>query len=46
MHYDELARDSRFVRQTNLMATVLSQLPDDVDKLVEAFEKLAPSSWS
>ena len=39
---DELARDSRFIRQTNLMATILSKLPDDVDKVVEAFEALDP----
>ena len=40
--HEELARDSRFIRQTNLASTVLSTLPDDVDAVVEAFEKLAP----
>ena len=39
---DELARDSRFQRQDNRTATVLSQLPDDVDKVVEVFEMLTP----
>ena len=39
---DELARDSRFVRQSNAMATVLSQLPDDVEQVVQAFEALDP----
>ena len=42
IHFDELARDSRFVRQANVMATVLSTLPDDVDKVVEAFSALDP----
>jgi uncharacterized ferritin-like protein (DUF455 family) len=37
--HSELARDSRFVRQNNAIATVLSTLPDDVDAVVEAFEK-------
>ncbi len=40
--HEELARDSRFIRQTNLASTVLSTLPDDVDAVVDAFEKLAP----
>jgi uncharacterized ferritin-like protein (DUF455 family) len=40
--HHELARDRRFVRQDNVAATVLSQLPDDVDKVVEVFERLAP----
>jgi uncharacterized ferritin-like protein (DUF455 family) len=38
----ELARDSRFVRQNNAQANVLSTLPDDVDTVVDAFEKFAP----
>jgi uncharacterized ferritin-like protein (DUF455 family) len=42
IHHSELARDSRFVRQDNVAATVLASLPDDVDKVVEVFEKLAP----
>jgi uncharacterized ferritin-like protein (DUF455 family) len=42
IHHSELARDSRFVRQDNAAATVLSQLPDDVDAVVDVFEKLAP----
>ena len=29
--HQELARDSRFVRQDNAQATVLAGLPDDVD---------------
>jgi hypothetical protein len=40
--HHELARDSRFVRQDNVAVTILSQLPDDVAKVVEVFEKLAP----
>jgi uncharacterized ferritin-like protein (DUF455 family) len=36
--HEELARDGRFVRQSNAVATVLATLPDDVDKVVEAFE--------
>jgi uncharacterized ferritin-like protein (DUF455 family) len=42
IHHSELARDSRFVRQDNAQATVLSTLPDDVDAVVEVFEKFAP----
>ena len=38
--HHELARDSRFVRQDNVAATVLSTLPDDVDKVVEMFDRL------
>jgi uncharacterized ferritin-like protein (DUF455 family) len=41
-HY-ELARDSRFVRQDNAQATVLSTMPDDVDAVVEVFSKFAPA---
>lgn len=40
--HEELARDSRFIRQDNNVTTVLSTLPDEVDKVVEVFEKLAP----
>ena len=32
--HDELARDKRFIRQANVAADILSQLPDDVDKVV------------
>lgn len=39
---DELARDSRFVRQSNALSTLLSQLPDDVDTVVEMLEKFTP----
>ncbi len=35
----ELARDSRFVRQDNASVTMLASLPDDVDAIVEAFER-------
>jgi len=38
----QLARDNRFVRQDNAQATVLAQLPDDVDAVVEVFSKFAP----
>src|SRR5262245_6799758 len=40
--HSELARDSRFVRQDNQQATVLSQMPDDVDTVVRVFEQFAP----
>ncbi len=40
--HHELARDSRFIRQDNIAATVLSTLPDDVDKVVEMFDRLTP----
>jgi uncharacterized ferritin-like protein (DUF455 family) len=40
--HSELARDSRFIRQDNIAATVLSQLPDNVDTVVDVFDKLAP----
>jgi uncharacterized ferritin-like protein (DUF455 family) len=39
---DELARDSRFIRQDNVAATMLSTLHDDVDAVVAAFERLDP----
>ncbi len=38
----ELARDSRFVRQENALATALSTLPDDVDTIVQVFESFDP----
>ena len=40
--HEELARDSRFVRQDNAQATVLSTLPDDVEAVVDVFEKFGP----
>jgi uncharacterized ferritin-like protein (DUF455 family) len=40
--HSELARDRRFVRQDNAISTVLSQLPDDVNVVVEVFDKFAP----
>ncbi|HXZ86250.1 MAG TPA: DUF455 family protein [Myxococcota bacterium] len=40
--HHELARDSRFIRQDNVAATILSSLPDDVDKVVEMFDRLTP----
>jgi uncharacterized ferritin-like protein (DUF455 family) len=42
IHHDELARDSRFIRQENVAGRVLAKLPDDVDTIVETFEKLEP----
>jgi uncharacterized ferritin-like protein (DUF455 family) len=42
IHHSELARDSRFIRQDNITATVLSTLPDEVDAVVEVFDRLAP----
>ncbi len=41
IHHDELARDSRFVRQDNAQSTVLATLPDDVDTIVNAFEQFS-----
>jgi uncharacterized ferritin-like protein (DUF455 family) len=43
IHHSELARDSRFVRQDNAQATVLASLPDDVDAVVQVFERFAPA---
>jgi len=42
IQHEELARDSRFIRQPNVMVTVLASLPDDVDATVEAFDQMAP----
>ena len=42
IQHHELARDSRFVRQDNAQATVLSSLPDDVDAVVKVFEQFSP----
>ncbi len=39
---NELARDSRFVRQENVLATALATLPDDVDTIVKTFESFDP----
>lgn len=41
LHHEELARDSRFIRQDNAQSTVLSTLPDDVDTIVNAFEQFS-----
>lgn len=42
IHHQELARDSRFVRQDNTLSTAISDLPDDVDTVVEVFEAFDP----
>jgi uncharacterized ferritin-like protein (DUF455 family) len=42
IEHEELARDSRFIRQDTALSTVLSTMPDDVDVVVETFEKFAP----
>ncbi|MFZ5915067.1 MAG: DUF455 family protein [Pseudomonadota bacterium] len=42
IHFDELARDSRFIRQDSAANNLVSMLPDDVDKVVEVFEKFDP----
>ena len=39
--HEELARDSRFVRQDNAQATLLAGLPDDVDTVVNLFEQFS-----
>jgi uncharacterized ferritin-like protein (DUF455 family) len=41
IEHEELARDSRFVRQDNAQATVLATLPDDVDAVVTVFEQFS-----
>jgi uncharacterized ferritin-like protein (DUF455 family) len=41
MSHDELARDSRFLRQ-NALFDLMASLSDDVDKVVQAFDALAP----
>jgi len=40
--HEELARDSRFIRQQNLAADLLAKVPDDVDAVVDLFEKITP----
>jgi len=42
LHHEELARDSRFIRQDNAQSTVLATMPDDVDTIVNAFEQFTP----
>lgn len=42
IQHEELARDSRFVRQQNVLVTILATLPDDVDKVVEALDPFSP----
>lgn len=41
IQHEELARDSRFLRQ-NALLDVMANLPDDVDTVVDAFDRLAP----
>lgn len=41
IQHEELARDSRFVRQDNAQSTVLATLPDDVDTIVNAFSQFS-----
>ena len=42
IEHDELARDSRFVRQDNAQSTALASMPDDVDTVVNIFEQFTP----
>jgi len=42
IHHSELARDRRFMRAENILATILASLPDEVDAVVEAFDRLDP----
>jgi uncharacterized ferritin-like protein (DUF455 family) len=42
IHHSELARDRRFMRAENILATILASLPDEVDAVVDAFERLDP----
>lgn len=37
---DELARDSRFVRQKNRLGDLMLKLPDDLDTVVDVFESI------
>jgi len=41
IEHDELARDSRFVRQHNVLSTILGGVEDDVEAVVAAIEKYA-----
>ena len=40
--HEELARDQRFIRQQNVAADLLAKVPDDVDAVVDLFEKIEP----
>ena len=42
IHHSELARDRRFMRAENILATILGSLPDEVDAVVDAFQRLDP----
>ena len=42
IQHEELARDSRFTRQTTVLSSLIAQLPDDVSAVVALFEKFAP----
>jgi uncharacterized ferritin-like protein (DUF455 family) len=42
IQHHELARDRRFIRQENIAADLLAKLPDDVDAVVDLFEKISP----
>lgn len=42
IHHSELARDRRFMRAENILATILASLPDEVDAVVDAFQRLDP----
>ena len=42
IHHDELARDQRFIRQANVAGPMMAKLSDDVNAVVELFEKLEP----
>ncbi len=41
IEHTELARDSRFLRQ-NMLTDVMANLPDDLDTVVEAFDRITP----
>jgi len=42
IHFDELARDSRFIRQNSAANNLMAMLPDEVDAVVDVFEKFDP----
>ncbi len=42
IEHQELARDRRFIRQANIAADLLATMPDDVNAVVDLFEKIGP----
>jgi uncharacterized ferritin-like protein (DUF455 family) len=42
IEHEELARDARFIRQANVAGDMLARLEDNVDSVVDLFEKIDP----